>query len=346
MAGAGPAQRNVVGGANNVALSPSRDGTQSGRAYVVSAAPLESPDRQDGRECCWFARRGRGVVKPPTAGETDARLQRLPHERAQLGTVAEQFLGDSLHRGGDAGVVGVGFELDQRPSEGRLIAFLAGADRHVGVHDQGANDGELPRRQGGPHLAGVRAVVRQVSSLVVAHRHHQGVGHLVLAELLEDRRHATVGLEGEALVDRPDRVVGHLDHALHAWQQASEKPGGPVVQRDGILGPRRVGLQAEVAGESRLRLAVTLLVRHPHVEEAPNIVVRRVWQQRLDAQSTDLRFDTLGVQQGVADLLADDVGPADPLDRHVDRVEVERRLGLDVPEAGLQGVIAGEHATS
>ena len=115
------------------------------------------------------------------------------------------------------------------------------------------------------------------------------------------------------------------------------------MQRDGVLRPRHVGLQSEVPGETGLRLAMALLVGYPDVEEATDVVVGRVRQQRLDAQPADLGLDTLGVQQGVADLLADGFGSADPLDRRVDGVEVERRLRLDVPEASLQGVIASEH---
>ena len=139
------------------------------------------------------------------------------------------------------------------------------------------------------------------------------------------------------------RVVRHLDHALEPWQQAGEEPGGAVVQRHGVLRAGLVGLQAEVDGETGLGLSVALLVGDPDVQEAADIVVAGMWQQRLDAQAADLGLDALGVQQGIADVLAHDVGPANPLNGGIDRVEVQGRLRLDVAKASLQGFVAIEH---
>ena len=101
----------------------------------------------------------------------------------------------------------------------------------------------------GSQLPGVGPVVREVGGLVVAHRHHQGLGHLVLAELLEDRCHPPVRLEGETLVDRPDRVVRHLDHALHpaaAVERGSRR-------RDCATGRRPRGVARRAAGRDAER---------------------------------------------------------------------------------------------
>ena len=82
------------------------------------------------------------------------------------------------------------------------------------------------------------------------------------------------------------------------------------------------------------------LVGHPDGEEPTDVIVGRVGQEGLDAQPGDLGLDALGVAQRVPEPRGEDVRTADPLDRPVDRLDVERRLRLHGADPSFERLVA------